>query len=555
LLKHLQIKGFSLYLPHKTDKMSLKMIRILFFTSSVLFSINTLKAQFITNGTARLTSERCWTLTPAQNTVVGSVWNETKINLNESFDVSLDVFLGCKDATGADGLVFGFQPVSTSIGSTGEGLGFGGVQPSIGIEIDTWQNSNQNDPPNDHVAIISNGIVNHSSSTNLAGPKSIGSGGNIEDCQFHDLRVVWDAKKKKLELFWDCNPLLSYTGDIVKDIFNGDPLVYWGFTAATGGANNEHKICLKYSSFLSDLPDTTICVGGQVKLAASNGVSYKWSPEMGLSSTTIPDPIAKPDKTTEYKVVITDKCGRQYADSLIVKVGGSPITFDLGRDTSLCEGQVLPLSPNIPDAKYRWQDGSTAPVFNADTSGFFKVLVEKNFCFASDSIRLRYIKPPSVELGVDTTLCLNKKLILKAKGENASFQWQDETYLNSYVVLQAGTYYVVAKNQCGEVSDAIRVDYEDCRQAYIPNAFSPNGDGVNETFMIYSGNDVVKIKSLQIFDRWGGMVFSAKDFLPNDLAVAWDGKDMQTGVYSYIVEILFKDGEMERRKGDVNLMR
>jgi gliding motility-associated-like protein len=144
---------------------------------------------------------------------------------------------------------------------------------------------------------------------------------------------------------------------------------------------------------------------------------------------------------------------------------------------------------------------------------------------------------------------------LKANGENATFVWQDGTYLSSYVVLKAGIYYVVAKNQCGEVSDAIKVDYDDCRQVFIPNSFSPNGDGKNESFMIFSGDDVVKIKSLQIFNRWGGLVFSAKDFLPNDLSMAWDGKDMATGVYTYLAEIIFKDGETEFKYGDVTLMR
>ena len=531
--------------------MNLKILQILFFIGSTHF----LQAQFITNGTAQLTSERCWTLTPARNSVVGSVWNETKINLNESFDVSLDIFLGCLDGNGADGIVFGFQPVSTSIGSVGEGLGFGGVQPSIGIEFDTWQNNNQSDPSFDHVAIISNGIVNHSSSTNLAGPKSIGAGGNIEDCQFHDFRVLWDAKKKKLELFLDCQPILDYTGDIVKNIFKGDPFVYWGFTAATGGAVNEQKICLKYSSFLASLPDTTICVGGQVTLKANNGVSYKWSPATGLSSTTVPDPIAKPDKTTQYKVVVTDKCGREFPDSLTVKVGGTPIVFDLGRDTTLCAGQVLPLNTKIADAKYRWQNGSTAPTFDADSSGVYKVVVEKNFCFASDSIRLKFTKGPSVFLGSDTVLCLNKKLVLKAYGENTTYKWQDGTNLSSYAVLKPGVYSVEAKNQCGEVSDAVKVDYEDCREVFIPNTFSPNGDGKNETFMIFSGNDVVKINSLQVFNRWGGLVYSAKDFLPNDLTRAWDGRDVPTDVYTYLAEIVFKDGETEFKYGNVTLMR
>jgi Bacterial lectin len=96
-----------------------------------------LLAQFHLNGSAIQDSERCFTLTPDLTAKAGSMWNTTKINLNESFEVVLNIAFGCKDATGADGIVFGFQAISTSVGSTGEGLGFLNVKPSIGIEMDT----------------------------------------------------------------------------------------------------------------------------------------------------------------------------------------------------------------------------------------------------------------------------------------------------------------------------------------------------------------------------------------------------------------------------------
>jgi hypothetical protein len=70
---------------------------------------------------------------PAAFTQAGSVWNANKINLNNPFDFSFNVFLGCQDVNGADGIVFMLQPISTSIGSTGEGMGFMGITPSIGL--------------------------------------------------------------------------------------------------------------------------------------------------------------------------------------------------------------------------------------------------------------------------------------------------------------------------------------------------------------------------------------------------------------------------------------
>lgn len=521
----------------------------------LLCTFPTLFSQFIVNGKAFQSSSTCWTLTPATNGAVGSVWNEKKINLHQSFDVSVDIFLGCNDADGADGFVFGFQPVSTSIGIQGQGLGFSGVKPSIGIELDSYQNFDEGDPAFDHVAIIKNGIVNHNSGNTLAGPKAFGNNANVEDCNYHDLRVVWNASLKKLDLFWDCDPLLSYTGDIVKDIFNGDPWVYWGFTASTGGANNEQKFCLKYNTFLDQLPDTTICVGGQVRLKASGGISYKWSPTTGLSSSTIADPIAKPTNTTLYKVTVTDKCSRQFTDSLTVKVGGNPVEFDLGKDTTVCEGQVIVLMPNISGANYRWQDNTTDSIYWVSKSGKYKVNVDKNFCLASDSITIRFLAPPSVELGVDTILCLDKKMILSVNAEEATYQWQDGFTQNSYVVLKPDVYTVVVKNRCGESRDVIKVDYQDCHKAFIPNAFSPNGDGQNDILMVYDGGNVKNIKTFQIYDRWGSVVFKAENFKPNDINVGWDGRPYLAGVYGYFIELEYKDGEVEVRKGSVTLMK
>ncbi|HYO21608.1 MAG TPA: L-type lectin-domain containing protein, partial [Flavisolibacter sp.] len=164
----------------------------LLLAAFLLFFKCSLFAQYILNGSAQKNSCNCYTLTQPAQMQSGSVWNGNKINLNNSFDFWFNVFLGCNDATGADGIVFILQPISTSIGTVGEGMGFSGVSPSIGIALDTYQNFNLNDPAYDHISIQANGVVNHTN--DLAGPVPISSlGSNVEDCQWHKLRITWEA--------------------------------------------------------------------------------------------------------------------------------------------------------------------------------------------------------------------------------------------------------------------------------------------------------------------------------------------------------------------------
>ena len=90
-----------------------------------------------------------------------------------------------------------------------------------------------------------------------------------------------------------------------------------------------------------------------------------------------------------------------------------------------------------------------------------------------------------------------------------------------------------------------------------PNAFSPNGDGANDYFTVYGGIDVEEVVNFQIFNRWGGLVFSNKNFQPNDDLIGWDGffkgKNVNTGVYVYTADILFKDGITERFSGNISV--
>lgn len=230
-------------------------------------SVNFLFGQYTVNGNASQDNCHCYTLTQAVNNQHGSVWNNNKINLTQSFTYTFDVFLGCQDVNGADGITFVMQPISTSIGGSGNGMGFSGIDSSIGVTLDTYQNSIPDcDPTFDHIGIQLKGKVGHcipaDTATNVAGPiQASSTSANIEDCIWHTLKVIWDAPSKTLSAYFDGVFRVSRTQDFIATVLNGNQWVYWGFTGATGGLNNLQKFCTKLTPAFHFLANQKRCAG------------------------------------------------------------------------------------------------------------------------------------------------------------------------------------------------------------------------------------------------------------------------------------------------------
>lgn len=220
---------------------------------ALLLSFQTLHSQFATVESATpidpaSIGATCYRLTTTNNYMRGAIWNTTPINLTQNFDVRTKLYFGALDA-GADGIAFVFQNSGPSaIGENGGGLGYSKIPgASFIVEFDTWYNNepwfNVEDPVADHIGFMSNGDPYHNSwaGNALAAPYVLP---NIEDGQWHDARFTWNATTKTMAVTI-LNATYSYTGDIVNNIFGGNPVVYWGFTAANGSVTpNEHKVCI-----------------------------------------------------------------------------------------------------------------------------------------------------------------------------------------------------------------------------------------------------------------------------------------------------------------------
>ena len=302
--------------------------------------------------------------------------------------------------------------------------------------------------------------------------------------------------------------------------------------------------------------DTAICKGDTLKLQAelSPLYSYKWTD--GSTRPTL-------DVVNEgiYGVEVSfGKCiaGDTIDVAIFNKTQGKIL------DTVICTPQYR-ISGKLRGAKfYKWNTGIADSVLTVSKSGTYNLLANNGKCYVSHDFDLRFKIIPIVELGKDTIICqdFGRKSLLLIGGvkAEATYQWQDNSDKNTFQVRETGIYTVKASNECGETTDALKVDIKNCYEVFVPNAFSPNGDSFNETLSVFPSENITKVNQFSIFDRWGNIVFSATNFMQTEVSkYAWDGrfnnKSLSPDVFVYFIEFVTTDGHVLMQKGDVTLMR
>ncbi len=201
---------------------------------------------------------------------------------------------------------------------------------------------------------------------------------------------------------------------------------------------------------------------------------------------------------------------------------------------------------------------------------------DSNDCFTEYNISVGQPLPVVVSLGPDTTIQLGDSVKLDPAIGSVfpidTLLWMPMNFLRCPIgdtlcrepvasPLETIQYEITVIDVNGCVgTDEIIVDIDKNRNVYIPNAFSPNGDGINDVMKIYTGPGVAQVSYFHIYDRWGEQLYSDLNFLPADSYLeGWDGrfngKDMNTGVYVYLAEVIFVDGTVLLYRGDVTLIR
>jgi gliding motility-associated-like protein len=320
------------------------------------------------------------------------------------------------------------------------------------------------------------------------------------------------------------------------------------------GCKVRDSIRVAFFAFPADWlgPDRALCEGQTLRLSASTpGATYRW--QDGSTS-----PVFTVDRAGSYTVEVkVGVCVQR--DTVRMTYNPLPV-FSLGKDTTLCGNTTFSLlAPEEADA-YRWSTGASSRQLSVSQSGLVWAEATLSGCSWRDSITIRFQPVPRPSLGPDTTICTTDQLLLKSNIQAERYEWQDGSTGPQLAVKEAGTYILTTSDGLCRGSDTIVVQTRKCTvfSLFAPNAFSPNGDGVNDAFIPQLPPDVEVIRyELRLFDRWGNLVFQSQT--PGQ---GWDGTyrgaKLPQGVFLYALSIQVRDDVQEIQdtfSGDVLLLR
>ena len=310
-------------------------------------------------------------------------------------------------------------------------------------------------------------------------------------------------------------------------------------------------------------------------IANVNGVgpfTYLWS-------TDDTDQMITGLSAGDYDVAITDGNGCMtngavtLAEPDAFMIGfevSEPDCFDqqLGSITVLPSGGVAPFTYSIDGTVFQ-----ASPVYTGLDEGIYQITsLDANDCSTTEIISIDVPLMVNVELGTNQSISIGDSTLLEAIinlpfDSLASVMWTGIdsigcanclTQIVAPIITTAYSVSVTSADGCAD-RDSMTVFVNTDYKIYIPNIFSPNGDGINDVIMISADESVREITSFSIFDRWGNLVFGADHFQPNDSSISWNGRmkgeAMNPGVFTFRLVVDFAYGHSEVRYGDITLVR
>ena len=365
-------------------------------------------------------------------------------------------------------------------------------------------------------------------------------------------------------------------------------------------------------------PDTTLCAGTSLQLDAFNsGASYAWSTgsttativvdqegtysvSIDLNGCTASDAISISvfDPTTldlgtdlllcpQETAVLSTGIAGTHAWSTGAN-GGSitvsePGTYSVALSVAACvardtvEVAYVPLNdPQLPDnlticegdtarfivdagaAQVVWSTGSTADSIAVTSPGDYTVTMDRLGCTVSDNVRLRVLdRIDAIDLGIDSVFCPDQPLVIGATVPLATYNWSTGASSSHITIDEPGTYTLEVSGQCIQALDSLHVIEGRCTPyIYVPNTFTPNGDGNNDRFFV-SYDGPMRDFRMDIFDRWGERIFTAEE-----PTTSWDGSYNGSAVPDgvYVWKLRYRattdaGAKAEERIGHVNVLR
>ena len=318
--------------------------------------------------------------------------------------------------------------------------------------------------------------------------------------------------------------------------------------------SNELTLTINVASVPSATATTPACVGGTLTLSASSGASYKWTGPNGFISTSQSPVLTNVTAAASgtYTVNITSSANCVTTASVTGAVNPMPVAKAVASSNTVCQGDVVTLTAS-GGSSYLWTPStglsdaaSASPTFTASSTVTYLVTVTNSSgCADTASVTVTVNKKPVANAGADKAIVRGQSITLdgSASGGDISYYWTPTDYLNSSEVLNPiarppsdMTYvlHVMSNIGCGEATDTVFVRVY--KNVTVPNTFTPNGDGVNDTWNI-AALDSYPTSVTQVFDRYGALVFKSVGY-----PKAWDGTynntELASGTYYYVIDLM-----------------
>lgn len=341
-------------------------------------------------------------------------------------------------------------------------------------------------------------------------------------------------------------------GSAFPSILADEEGLFWLEVADANGCSARDSIYVMEAVIPVDLlgPDRHICPDEMITIAALPGFStYYW--QDGSSNPTFATEL--PGK---YWVVVQDENGCNGTDTISINPFKIP-DFGLEPAEPICPGDSLLLAVDEGHLHYSWQNSNiSSHSLWVSQEGFYHIRVETQCGTFADSVEV-YVHYGNLDLGNDTVIRAGEQLQLYPGSGYSQHFWNTGSYDSTIMVNEAGIYWLEAFDGVCLVTDTIKVDI--FTDILIPNVFTPNNDGFNDTFHASTTYpDGIYEFKMVIFNRWGNIVHTLENI--ND---AWDGTingtEVADGVYFWVCNYAIFDlsGKVSFRKkqGSVTLIR